>query len=45
MVTFGKIVQIKDTVNGPSKPFTHESVEIWDTEKEAYEALASSSWE
>ena len=41
----GYFIGTKDIVNGYSKPFTRESVEIWDTEEEAYEALASNSWE
>lgn len=41
----GYFIGTKSIVNGHSKPFTRESVEIWDTEKEAHEALASNSWE
>ena len=41
----GYFIGTKDIVNGHLKPFTRESVEIWDMEEEAYEALASNSWE
>ena len=41
----GYFIGTKDIVNGHLKPFTRESVEIWDMEKEAHEALVSNSWE
>lgn len=41
----GYFIGTKDIVNGHLKPFTRESVEIWDMEEEAHEALVSNSWE
>ena len=41
----GYFIGTKSIVNGHSKPFTRESVEIWSTEEEAHEALTSNSWE
>lgn len=41
----GYFIGTKTIVNGHSKPFTRESVEIWNTEIEANEALISNSWE
>lgn len=41
----GYFIGTQHLVNERLKPFTRESIEIWDTEEEAVQALVSSSWE
>lgn len=40
----GYFIGTKTIENLRPKPFTRESVEVWDTEQEAVQALVSSTW-